>query len=588
MTNKKIDDLRQRMVSEKLNAFLVPRSDLFQGENVAPCDERLAWLAGFTGSAGMAIVAEKNASIFVDGRYLLQAPSQVDLDIFEVFEIPQTKTSQWLMNELSAGGLVGFDPWLHTLAQIRSYKKAFDLSGIVMKPVKENPVDQIWGGRPTRESNSIWHHDVAYAGQSSKEKRDQLKATLEKKNLSAVLITDAESVSWLFNIRGNDVPNTPLVQSMAWITAEGDDIIFIDQKKISGEVKLGFDSDIIIEDFYDIEKTIKAVSEFGTTVQIDPKNCPYVLYDNLTACGVSLKEMDDPCLLSKACKNETEIEGARKAHVADGIALVKFLYWFDREVLKENLDELSVIKKLYETRSKNDDFVSNSFDTIAGFGSNGAFIHYEADETTNLQIKGNSLLLLDSGGQYPYGTTDITRTIAVGTPTKEMIDRNTRVLKGMIAVSQARFPVDTVASAIDTYGRHALWEVGLNYPHGTGHGVGSFLGVHEGPQGISPRTITPLKAGMILSNEPGYYKEGEYGIRIENLITVVDDTRDGEEQSMLSFETLTLAPIDRRLIDEGLLTESEKAWLKEYHERVFKELSGSLSIEEKEWLSNVL
>lgn len=585
---KKIDDLRQWMKQEKLDIFLIPRADMFKGENVAPCDERLKWFTGFSGSAGTAIVAEKKAGLFVDGRYTLQAPAQVDTEVFDICPVPQTKPAQWIKDELLAGGLVGFDPWLHSLAQIRSFKKAFDLSGIIMKPINQNPIDEIWPDRPTRESNPIWHHDLKYAGKTSQEKRGAIKESFVEKDIAAVLITDTESVSWLFNIRGKDVPNTPLVQAFAWLSADGDDVLFIDQSKISNEVKLSFDIDIVIEDLSEISDKIKLVSELGTTVQVDPNSCPYALYNVLTSCAISLSENQNPCLMPKACKNSVEIPGAKKAHVTDGVALVKFMHWFESEVSKGNLDELSVVDKLHDLRAQRDGFVEDSFDTIAGFGSNGAIVHYRADEKTNLSIAGNNLLLLDSGGQYHCGTTDITRTIAVGTPTAEMIDRNTRVLKGMITISQARFPVGTTGANIDILARQALWEAGIDFSHGTGHGVGSFLNVHEGPQGIHRVATSPLLPGMIVSNEPGYYKEGEYGIRIENLIFVVDDTREGEEQKMLSFETLTLAPIDWRLIDKNLLSNSEKTWLTDYHARVLKELSDDLSSDEKEWLSSIL
>ncbi len=585
MTQQKIDPLRQWMKKEKLDAFLVPHADMFQGEFVAPCDERLEWLTGFTGSAGLAIICDKTAGLFVDGRYTLQAPKQVDTDIFEICQVPQVKPAHWIRQVLTAGGIVAFDAWLHPLAHIRAYKKAFDFSGIIMKALDHNPLDDLWAERPPREQTPIWVHDLAYAGQSSEEKLKAIKDELITKNGDAVLITDPESVSWLFNIRGSDVPHTPLVHAFAWITTQGDDTLFLDPVKITDDVRerLG---DLKIDDLGDIETRIKSISELGSTVQIDAKNCPYALYTVLTSSGVSLREADDPCALLKACKNEVEIEGARQAHIQDGVALVKFLHWLDQKAPKGELDELTVIDKLHIFRSEREEFITDSFGTIAGFGPNGAFIHYEATKETNLQIKNGSLLSVDSGGQYHSGTTDITRTVAIGTPTNEMKDRFTRVLKGMIAVTQVRFPVGTTGTSLDPLARHSLWAAGLDYAHGTGHGVGSFLGVHEGPQGISSRSQTPFKPGMILSNEPGYYKEGEYGIRIENLIVVVEDKKEGDELPMLCFETLTLAPIDKRLIDKDLLSDKEKLWLSEYHKRVVDALSDHLSAEEKAWLAD--
>lgn len=585
---KKITALRLWMKEDKIDAFLVPRADMFQGENVAPCDERLEWLTGFDGSAGLAIVGEKKAGLFVDGRYTIQAPTQVDTEIFDICQVPQTKPVSWIKETLFAGGIVGFDPWLHPLAQIRAYKKAFDLSGIVMKMLKVNPIDMVWDNQPEKKHNSIWLHDLKFSGQSSQDKRNSFKQKILDADIDAVLLTDPESISWLFNIRGSDIPNTPTVHSFAWITSHGEDVLFIDQNKISTDMKSNFDSDVSLVDISDIEEKIKQISEVGTTVQLDSKNCPYALYNILVGCAVSLKEGDDPCLVPKACKNKTEIDGARQAHVIDGVAVVKFLHWFDEQSPKGDLDELAVVDKLHSLRSENNDFVEDSFDTISGFESNGAIVHYRATDKTNKPIKGDSILLLDSGGQYFYGTTDITRTVAVGNQTAEMKDRFTRVLKGMIALSMARFPVNTFGAALDTLARQPLWDIGLDYAHGTGHGVGSFLSVHEGPQGISSRSMAPLKPGMIISNEPGYYKAGEYGIRIENLILAVDDTKASDEQPMLKFETLTLAPIDNRLIDETLLSDAEKAWFKNYHARVYDELSDYLSNDEKAWLKKVI
>lgn len=583
-----LEQLRHAMKEERLDAFLIPHDDMFFGENIAPGDERLQFLTKFTGSAGLAVVTQEKAALFVDGRYTLQAPAEVNTDDFDIYQIPQNMPSQWIKQTLSAGGLVGFDPWLHSLAQIRSYKKAFDLSGLIMKPLDQNLIDKIWQDRPTRNSVPIWHHDITYAGKSSQEKRQAIKEKLQEKDISAVLITDPESVSWLFNIRGSDVAHTPLVQSFAWVSAFDDDLLFIDKKKITKEIQLQFDTDVIIEEFSEIQEKLKTVSEVGSTVQVDPKNCPYALYTSLTACAVSLSEGDDPCLFPRACKNEVEINNARQAHIDDGVSLLKFMHWFKSEAPKEILDELTVVEKLHEYRAQNSNFIEDSFETIAGFGSNGAIVHYRADEKTNKKITKNNLLLLDSGAQYYNGTTDITRVFTIGTPTDEMKDRFTRVLKGMVAVTQARFPVNTTGAALDSYARQALWDVGLDYAHGTGHGVGSFLSVHEGPHGISSRSMTPLKAGMILSNEPGYYKEGEYGIRLENLILVVDDTKEGDENPMLAFETLTLAPIDRRLIDESLLTKNEKQWLETYHKQVFEKISPFIEEEEKEWLGQIL
>ncbi len=584
----KIEKLHEWLDQHGYDAFLVPRADQFQGEFVAPCDERLLWLTGFTGSAGMAVILKEQSALFVDSRYTIQAPEEVDTHIFEICNIPQTHPIKWLKKNLVDSGVIAFDPRLHTWAQIRAYQKILQESGITLKEVKQNPIDIFWPDRPKRQSNPIWQHDLKYTGKRAEDKISDIKTVLQENKTQAVLITDPESVSWLLNIRGSDAPCTPLVHAYVWLDHTGDNFLFIDQKKLSQSTQNYFDEFIQICDFANLENKLNALLARDLTLQIDPQNCPYQIYQHVHQLSVKIIEKTDPCLIPKACKNDIEISAARDAHKIDGVALVKLMHWFDTNYPAGNLDELKVVEKLYQCRTENDHFFQDSFETIAGFASNGAIVHYEADEKSNLSIEGDNLLLLDSGGQYPSGTTDITRMLPVGQPSQEMVDRTTLVLKGMIAVTQARFPVGTKGAALDTYARHALWQAGLDYGHGTGHGVGSFLSVHEGPHGIYSRSMVELKPGMILSNEPGYYKENAYGIRIENLILVVEDKQEHDEISMLAFETLTLAPIDRRLVNDALLTENEKQWLEDYHRDVYQKLSGDLSDEICAWLKTIL
>jgi Xaa-Pro aminopeptidase len=564
------------------HGFLVPRSDAYQGEYVAPCDERLAWLTGFTGSAGMAVILKDKAAIFVDGRYTLQARNQVDPDLYEICPMNTLPPCTWGKKNLGKGEKLFYDPWLHTLDDKKWGEKACEAAGAEFVPLPQNPIDQLWVDRPARAMNPIYPHGIQYAGLSSAEKCQSLLKLLHEKKADAVIISAPASLSWLLNIRGNDIPCTPVVQGFGILWAAGAVDLFIPLEKITSDVKAYLGASVRCHDLGTLESTLKAIK--NKVILIDPTLIPVALVQNLEDC--QLIHANDPCALPKALKNKVEREGMRQAHIADGVAVTRFFAWLSK-VPVGTVTEMDVAGKLLTFRQKNPLFVGPSFETISGAGANGAIIHYRATPETNRLLAKDSLFLLDSGGQYPNGTTDITRTIAIGVPTLEQKDRFTRVLKGHIALATALFPAGTTGSQLDSFARQFLWQAGLDYDHGTGHGVGSFLNVHEGPQRISksPSTVA-LQPGMIVSNEPGYYKTGAYGIRIESLILVVEKgIPEGGERPLLGFETLTLVPIDTRLIQLGMLTPEERSWLNGYHAQVRKALQPHLDEEEAQWVT---
>lgn len=551
----KLKDLREFMEQQGLSALLIPHTDAFQGEYIAPYCERLKWLTGFTGSAGFAVVGKEKAAFFTDGRYTLQAKEEVS-PAYEHYNILEKSPTQWVSENLSAQEKIGFDPWLFTEAQLKRYAP-------VLVALEENPIDNLWTNRPAPPKDFIRLHPLKYTGESDESKRKRISANLK---VDHVLITSCDSIAWLLNIRGNDLPFTPIVHAMCVLHKAGSYDLFVDLDKISGEVfnHLHQGGGRAI----DLRFLLHHLQRLEGTCQVDPQTAPLILLQTLgekVVCG------QDPCVLPKALKNDVEIKGAIEAHSQDGIALSQFLNWLEDQPLKGETTELSAAQKLYEFRKKGHHFEGLSFNTISGFGSHGAIIHYKATPESDVPLSREGIYLLDSGGQYLTGTTDVTRTIALGMPTPEQKDRYTRVLKGHIALATARFPKGTTGVQLDILARQFLWEIGCDYDHGTGHGVGSYLNVHEGPQNISKRNLdVPLQPGMILSNEPGYYKEGEYGIRIENLVRVVELP---DHRGFYGFETLTLVPLEKKLIEESLLTEKEKQWIEAYEGRVFKELS---------------
>jgi Xaa-Pro aminopeptidase len=561
--------LRNELDRRGLAGFLVPRSDEHQGEYVPPRAERLAWLTGFAGSAGLAIVLADKAAIFVDGRYTLQVRAQTDGSLFEPQHSTEQPPESWIRAHLPKGGKLGYDPWLHTPAGLKHLSKAVVGAGGELVALSSNPLDAVWPDQPPAPIAPAIALDIRFAGRSSQDKRESLGQVLAKEGVAAAVLAAPDSLAWLLNIRGADVPRTPFALGFAILHRDGGVELFMDRRKFSAGLDVHLGNRVSVNPPETFAGALDRLGQAKARVLLDPQGAPSWAFDRLKAAGAELVEGDDPCVLPKACKNAAELAGTRAAHRRDGLAVTRFLDWIAREAPKGHVDELAGVAKLADFRRAGEYFRDFSFDTISGAGANGAIVHYHSSSETNRPLKKGELYLVDSGAQYLDGTTDITRTIAIGIPMAESKDRFTRVLKGHIALGMARFPHGTTGSALDALARYSLWQAGLDYDHGTGHGVGSFLSVHEGPQRISkaPNRVA-LEPGMIVSNEPGYYKTGAYGIRIENLVTVIEDPRPSDERPMLAFETLTLAPIDRNLIDKKLLTAEEIAWLDAYHARV--------------------
>jgi Xaa-Pro aminopeptidase len=578
----RIAALRNELAKQGLDGFLVPRADEHQGEYVPKRAERLAWISNFTGSAGLAIVLKDKAAIFVDGRYTIQVREQVDAKLFEIRHLINEPPETWIAANLKKGEVLGFDPWLVTPDAALRYREAARKVGAELKAVDRNPLDEAWTDQPPEPIAPIWPQETRHAGQSAAEKRALIARKLKERGQDAAVISAPDSLAWLLNIRGGDVPRTPFALGYAIIDKDGKVDLFVDPRKLTAEARQHLGNEVAVQAKSGLLPALDALGKAGATVVVDAMTAGVAVYDRLKAAGAKPAVGEDPCALPKACKNPVEIDGARAAHRRDGAAVSQFLHWLSVEAPKGQLDEIAAADKLAEFRRRNELFRDFSFDTISAAGPNGAICHYKVTEQSNKPIPVNWLYLVDSGGQYLDGTTDITRTIAVGTVSAEMKDRFTRVLKGHIALGTTRFPRGTTGSSLDAIARRPLWEVGLDYDHGTGHGVGSYLSVHEGPQRISkvPNRV-PLEVGMIVSNEPGYYKDGEYGIRIENLVTVVEDK---DHPGMLCFETLTLAPIDLDAIDRSLLTADEVAWLNAYHTRVRETITPLVDKDTAKWL----
>lgn len=573
--------LRKELRAKKLAGFIVPRSDEHQSEYVPPGAERLAWLTGFTGSAGLAIVLAKKAAIFIDGRYTLQVHDQVDTKIFAPVAIHETTPAQWLAKNLKKGDVIGYDPWLTTPASLKAYENAAASVDANLVAVDANPIDAIWADRPAPPCTPLTLYPRSLAGEEAKSKLVRIREELG--TVEAILLSDPHDICWAFNIRGNDVAHTPLVLCFALVPRKGKPQLFIDPRKLGADEARALKSLLQVEKPAALLPALRILGRRKASVMFDAQTVPVLLTQSLEKAGGTARVGANPVRAMKARKNAAELRGARKAHLRDGAAMCRFLAWFDGEAPKGGLTEIDAVKALETFRRDTKKLEEVSFPTISGAGPNGAIVHYRVTVNTNRRI-GKGLFLLDSGAQYKDGTTDITRTIAVGAPTREMRDRFTRVLKGHIAVARAVFPKGTSGSQLDSFARAALWDAGLDYAHGTGHGVGAFLSVHEGPQNISKRPSVPLEEGMILSNEPGYYKTGAFGIRIENLVAVTKADIRGAENESLCFETLTLAPIDLALVDATLLTRDELRWLDAYHARVRKELSPLLDAKTRGWL----
>ncbi len=572
--------LRADLARIGLTGVLVPRADAHQGEYVAPRDERLAWLTGFTGSAGFCAVLPDLAGVFIDGRYRVQVKAQVALDQLTPVPWPETSLEDWLKENLPQGGVIGFDPWLHTSQEIDRLETALTPAQITLRPVA-NRIDAIWPDQPGRPDAPAETYPAELAGKTSSEKRAEIAGGLAKAGQAAAVLTLPDSICWLLNIRGHDLPHLPVVQAFAIIDTTGHVTLFSDPAKFDA---LGPDPDITLKRWDDFES---ALADLPGPVRVDPASAPHKVRMVLEAAGIEISPGEDPCILPKACKTDAEIAATTAAHLRDAVAFARFLHWFDETAPKGGVTEIDCAKALEGFRSETGALRDISFDTISGAGPNGAIVHYRVTEDTNATLDPGQLFLIDSGAQYQDGTTDITRTLPVGEVGPEEKTAFTQVLRGMIAVSRARFPKGIAGRDLDSLARTPLWAAGRDFDHGTGHGVGVYLSVHEGPQRISRASTLPLRPGMILSNEPGYYREGAFGIRIENLIVVREAPAlpDGDDRAMLCFETLTWAPIDRRLIDAEAMNGDEIAWLNAYHAAIADKLRPHLPPDTADWLA---
>ncbi|HTZ81133.1 MAG TPA: aminopeptidase P family protein [Stellaceae bacterium] len=577
--------LRAELGRRGVHGFLIPRADEHQGEYVPARAQRLAWLTGFTGSAGLAAVLPETAAIFVDGRYTLQAEAEVDGTLFVHRHLIEQPAADWVAASLQPGQVLAYDPWLHTVGEVERLRAAAEKAGGALKAIDGNPIDAIWADQPPPPLAPVLPHELRYAGTSAEEKRRTLAAGLVRDQVDTAVITAPDSIAWLLNIRGGDVPHTPLPLSFALLHGDGSVELFIDRRKLVPATRAHLGNGVTLREPAEFGPALDRLTAARRRIQADPASAPAWVFERLAAGGASARRASDPCALPKACKNEVELAGTRAAHRRDGAALTRFLAWLSREAPKGGQREIGASDRLEAFRRSGEHFRDLSFDTISGAGSNGAIVHYRATPRTEKTLESGTLYLVDSGAQYLDGTTDVTRTVAIGTPSTEMRDRFTRVLKGHIALAMSRFPKGTTGSQLDALARHALWDAGLDFDHGTGHGVGSYLGVHEGPHRISKMpNPQPLLPGMIVSDEPGYYKTGAYGIRIENLVVVAPATVPGAERELLAFETLTLAPIDRALVEPSLMTAAEIQWLDGYHARVRREIGPLVDAETRAWL----
>lgn len=580
----RLSALREELAKRRLTGFIVPRADQQQNEYVPGSEERLAWLTGFTGSAGAAIVLPQDAALFVDGRYTLQAAKQVDGKAWTVESLVEPPPETWLTAHLKPGDRFGFDPWLHTTAAAERLATACSKAGAELVAVDSNPVDAIWAERPQPPRAPIAIHGAEFSGENEADKISRIRQEIDRLGTDALVLSDSHNVAWTFNIRGADVSHTPLPLSYALVPKSGRPTIFIDHRKLSNLTRDHLEQSADVAEPDALAAQLTALAQSGAAIALDSATAADALTRLIQGAGGKPVRAADPVSLLKAAKNATEIEGTRRAHQRDAVALARFLAWIDREAPKGTLTEIDAVEALETFRRETGALKDVSFPTIAGTGPNGAIVHYRVTRKTNRRIMPGDLLLIDSGAQYQDGTTDVTRTIAIGTPTDEMRDRFTRVLRGHLAIARAVFPDGATGAQLDSLARQYLWQAGLDFEHGTGHGVGSYLSVHEGPARISKLGTTPLKRGMILSNEPGYYKTDAFGIRIENLELVVARDIAGAEKPMNGFEALTLAPIGRRLIDAAMLSADERAWLDAYHARVRNAVRGALDEADQHWL----
>ncbi|ENY80998.1 aminopeptidase P family protein [Sphingopyxis sp. MC1] len=581
--------LRAELARRGLDGFVVPISDEHMSEYVGAYAQRMAWLTGFGGSAGTAAVLPAKAAVFVDGRYTVQVRDQVDGSLYDYIGVPQSSVAEWLGANVSAGQKIGYDPWLHGIDWARGLAAALTAKGASLIAVDTNPIDAVWDDQPAPSAAPIAVYDTEQAGQSAADKRGVIADWLKAQGLDTTVMTALDSIAWTFNIRGEDVSHTPVGLAFALLHDDATADLFVAPEKITDAVRAHLGNSVRIHDRTAFEPALAALA--GKRVAVDPDRAVAGIFTALEGAGAKIARHRDPAVLPKAIKNSAELAGTRAAHVRDGVAVARFLKWMEEVAPQGGLDELGAAAKLRAFRDESGVLKDLSFDTISAAGPNGALPHYKVDETTNRAIETGTLYLVDSGGQYADGTTDITRTIAIGEPSAEMRRRFTQVLKGHIALATARFPKGTRGSQLDILARQYLWADGVDYAHGTGHGVGAYLAVHEGPQRIAKPaggqagTEEPLHAGMILSNEPGYYKAGHFGIRIENLVVVEPVRIEGAEEDMLGFETITFAPIARNLIVGAMLSPAEAGWLDTYHAEVVEKLSPGMVAADREWLA---
>ena len=584
---KKLARLRAELAREGVAGFIVPRADEHQGEYVPPSAERLAWLTGFTGSAGLAVVLRERAAVFVDGRYTLQAEAQVDGALFERRHLVEQPATDWIGTHLKPHQTLGYDPWLLTPGDVERYRAACIHAGGQLRPVAANPVDAVWRDRPAPPLAPVVPHPLEFAGRTSEEKRRELAQRLAADKIDAAILTAPDSIAWLLNMRGGDVTYSPLPLSFAILHVDASVDLFIDRRKVPTQLIQHLGNAVRCAEPAALGAALDALGGEKRRVLADPFTGASWIFDRLAQAGATVQRGADPCQLPKACKNAVELAGTRRAHRRDGAALTRFLAWLAREAPSGKLTEIVASDRLEQFRAGGEHFKGLSFPTISGAGANGAVVHYRAAPETERRLERGSLYLVDSGAQYLDGTTDVTRTVAIGKPSAEMRECFTRVLKGHIALASCRFPQGTTGSQLDALARKPLWDAGLDYDHGTGHGVGSYLGVHEGPQRISKLpNAQSLLPGMIVSDEPGYYKTGAYGIRIENLVVVTPlGGAKANGRAMLGFETLTLAPYDRALIEPELLDAAEIDWVEAYHARVRTELTSLVDQDTAGWLA---
>lgn len=580
--------LRASLKQQGLDGVIIPRQDEFQGEYVAPYAERLRWLTGFSGSWGLAIATLQHAAIFVDGRYTIQVRQQVDEKSFVPRHLMNEPPADWIASHVLQGQRIGFDPWILTANDAAKFRKACDGVGASLVPMTRNAIDAIWDGQPPRPASRITAHPVRFAGASAKDKLAHLAEGLKTAKADAVVLADPTSLAWALNLRASDIPFTPVALAYAIVDRAGTAQVYADPARVDDALLKAVGAVASFSPPARLQDDLALLGQRKATVRLDPATTPEAIVASLQAAGAQIVEAVDPCTLPRAQKTQAEQKGARAAQLRDGAALANFLCWLETHPRPASLTEAAVAQKLAAFRQATGKLRDLSFETIPASGPNAALPHYHLSTPEGRKLKRGEIFLIDSGGQYEDGTTDVTRTVVIGKPTAEMMDRFTRVLKGMIAISVCRFPQGTTGAHLDVLARQSLWQAGLEFDHGTGHGVGSYLSVHEGPARISKTGHHALLPGMIISNEPGYYKVGHYGIRTENLLLVEEPSFiKGGDRPMLGFETLTLAPIDRRLIVPSLLNAAEKSWLNAYHARVLKELSPLVDPATRKWLKQV-